>query len=78
MKLFNIEEARDTVFNGKSYDATLAPEFLSQIEIAPNIDFLIEAYCRRKRCVDRIEVIEMLGKKQESDAIEMLKHIVRT
>lgn len=71
------EEAKRVVLNGNAYCATSALESLNKRNKMPDIDFLEKAYMRRRRCIDRIEIVEMLGKKQTKPAREMLRQIVQ-
>ena len=76
-KLLDFENTKMVVLNGKAYQATLALETLAKEETMPDLKFLALAYQRRKRCIDRIEIVEMLGKVQSAKAVGMLKDIAR-
>jgi len=78
VRFSNCKKAELAVLNGNPYEATLALEHLAQRKRMPHVDFLIRAYYRRTRCIDRVEVIEMLGKEESSQAIEVLRKIVQT
>ena len=53
------EEAKRVALNGNAYYATSAIESLNKGNRMPDLDFLEKAYVRRRRCIDRIEIVEM-------------------
>ncbi|MEI7986360.1 MAG: hypothetical protein WCI55_12100 [Armatimonadota bacterium] len=69
---------KNKVLFGKAQEATVALEVLRREFDVVELDFLLAAYSRRRKTIDRIEVIEMLGDVQSEASINALKNIVLT
>ena len=76
MNMTDANHLKNKVLFGKAQEATIALDVLRREFDVADLDFLLAAYNRRRKTIDRIEVIEMLGGIQTEATIDAMKNIV--